>query len=82
MSPGVDEIQAEILKYGGEAVREQVYRLVRDIWINERTPEEWSTTVLCPIHKKGDKLTCENYKGIALLSLQCVKYYLLPLIED
>jgi hypothetical protein len=51
-SPGVDEIQAEILKYGGEALREQVYRLIRDTWINESMPEEWSTAVLCPIHKK------------------------------
>jgi hypothetical protein len=48
----VDEIQAEIIKYGGEAVREQVYRLIRDIWINERMPEECRMVVLCPIHKK------------------------------
>jgi sorting nexin-29 len=32
-------------------------------------PEEWSIAVLCPIHKKGNKSDCENYRGIALLGV-------------
>jgi sorting nexin-29 len=32
-------------------------------------PEECSITVLCPIHKKGNKLDCENYRGTALLGV-------------
>lgn len=34
-------------------------------------PEEWRKSVIYPIHKKGDKLKCENYGGISLL---CVSY--------
>jgi hypothetical protein len=39
MSLGVDEIQAGILKYGGQAVREQVYTRYMDKWKDARGME-------------------------------------------
>jgi hypothetical protein len=32
----------------------------------ERIPEEWKETIMVPKHKRGDRGTCENYRGIAL----------------
>ena len=32
-------------------------------------PEEWNIALLFPIHKKGSKLRCENYRGISLLNV-------------
>jgi len=40
--------------------------LVRQIWEEERIPEEWKETIIVPIHKRGDRDRCKNYRGIAL----------------
>lgn len=50
------------------------------IWSNEELPTEWKTEVLCPIHKRGNKQDCNNYRGIALLNVtykvfsNCITY--------
>jgi len=44
----------------------RIYELVRQIWEEERIPEEWKETIIVPIHKRGDRARCENYRGIAL----------------
>ena len=43
-----------------------MYELVRQICEAERLLEVWKETIIVPIHKTGDRDTCENYKGIAL----------------
>jgi len=43
-----------------------VYELVKQIWEEERIPEEWKETIIVPVNKRGDRDRCENYRGIAL----------------
>ena len=66
-SPGADNIPAELGKGGGEVLEVKLYDLLILIWRNEIMPDQWGEGVLLPIHKKGDKLVCSNYRGICLL---------------
>ena len=61
-----DGIYLELIKYGGNKLMNRTYELVRQIWEEERIPEEWKETIIVPIHKTGDRDRCENYRGIAL----------------
>jgi hypothetical protein len=36
------------------------------MWEEERIPEVLKETIIVPIHKRGDRDRCENYRGIAL----------------
>jgi hypothetical protein len=31
-------------------------------------PDQWKESIIVPIHKKGDKTNCNNYRGLSLLS--------------
>jgi len=63
---GTDGIYLELIKYGGNKLLNKMYELVRQIWEEERTREEWTETIIVPIHKRGDRDRCENYRRIAL----------------
>ena len=39
---GVDEISAEMLKYGGESVTEWIHRICQMPWEQERILEDWT----------------------------------------
>jgi uncharacterized protein YqeY len=62
---GTDGIHLELIKYGGDKLLNRMYELVRHIWEEERIPEEWKETIIVPIHKRGDRDRCEDYRGIS-----------------
>jgi hypothetical protein len=61
-----DGIHPEFIKYIENKLLNRTYELVRQIWKEERIPEKWKKTIIVPIHKRGDRDRCENYRGIAL----------------
>jgi len=66
-SPGIDQIPAELIKAGGRTIHLEIRKLIISIWKKEKLPEEWKESIILPIHKKGDKTDCNNYRGISLL---------------
>jgi hypothetical protein len=66
-SPGLDQIPMELIKTGGRTIRCAIHKLIVSIWNKKGLPEEWKESIIVPIHKKGDKTGCNNYRGISLL---------------
>jgi len=45
-----------------------IYRICHRVWLVEVLPETWNEAIIIPLHKKGDKTECSNYRGISLLN--------------
>jgi hypothetical protein len=67
-SPGTDQIPAELIKVGGKTLCSEVHKLICSVWNKEELPQQWKESIFVPVHKKGDKTDCNNYRGISLLS--------------
>ncbi len=65
---GPDNIAAELLKHGGPELAKALHQVVMQIWRAEQLPAELLEGAIVAIHKKGDKLMCENYRGVCLLN--------------
>ena len=55
ISPGIDQIPAELIKEGGRTIRYQIHKLIVSLWNKEELPVEQKESIIVPIHKKGDK---------------------------
>ena len=60
-------VPTELIKAGGRTICGAIHKLIIAIWNKEELPEEWKESVIVPIHKKGEKTECNNYRGISLL---------------
>jgi len=65
-SPDIDQIPAELIKEGRRTICLEIYKLMISIWKKEKLPEEWKESIIIPIHKKGEKTDCSNYRGMSL----------------
>ena len=62
--PGIDEIQAEILKADVEITANAFLPLFVNVWIDETLPADWMQGIIVKIPKKGDLSECRNWRGI------------------
>jgi len=65
---GPDNIPAELMKYGGKKMHMSILKICQKIWEEEQILEDLKKARIIPIHKKGDKTECGNYRGISLLN--------------
>ncbi|KAL8609487.1 hypothetical protein ACOMHN_038009 [Nucella lapillus] len=69
-APGPDAIPAEVYKMGGETIRNQPRSLFQSMWKQEHLPQEFRDATIVHIYKrKGNRQSCDNHRGIFLLSI-------------
>jgi hypothetical protein len=52
---------------GGELLLSVIHKLINSVWNKEELPEQWKESIIVPVHKKGEKTDCNNYRGISML---------------
>jgi hypothetical protein len=67
-SPDSDEIPAELIQAGGKMLLSVIRKLINSIWNKEELTDQWKESILVPVHKKGYKTDCNDYRGISQLS--------------
>ena len=73
-APGHSGITAPLLKHAGPAVVQWLHRCMAAAWESGQAPAAWKRAMLVPIHKKGDRLDPDNYRGVTLLEVMGKAY--------
>ncbi|XP_074662637.1 uncharacterized protein LOC141915124 [Tubulanus polymorphus] len=63
-SPGVDNIPAELLVHGGLPVIE----ICNKVMETGEWPDDWTTSIVLPLPKKGNSQKCEDHRTISFIS--------------
>jgi len=68
---GIDNIVAEIIRWGDTNTSEVLAYLCNYVWEAESVPEDWVKGLIFPFFKggNGSRLDPQNYRGITLLSV-------------
>ena len=68
-APGIDNIQAELLKADTDYASTKVNEIIDIVWRDEKTPRYWRKGLTVKLPKKGNLKECKNWRGITLLSV-------------
>ena len=67
-SPGDDNIPAELIKNGGEAMISALTIICNNIWETGEWPTPWTKSMIITLPKKENLKICNNYRTISLIS--------------
>ena len=67
-SAGVDNIPAELVQAGGEAMIDILTAICNKIWKTGEWPTTWTQPLVIRLSKKGNLQLCQNYRTISLIS--------------
>ena len=77
---GEDDIPPEFWIHGGPKLIDELTLLLQRVWSREEIPKCWRMATVLPLHKKGDRADCKNYRGISLIDI-AVKILEIILVE-
>lgn len=67
-APGIDGLQAEMLKNAGEEAKDRLFKLICRIYETGNLPKDFKRNIILTIPKKSGADKCENYRTISLTS--------------
>ena len=67
-SAGMDNIPAELVQAGGEAMIDILTAIYNKIWKTGEWPTTWTQSLVITLPKKGNLQLCLNYRTISLIS--------------
>ena len=67
-SAGMDNIPAELVQAGGEAMTDILTAICNKIWRTGEWPTTWIQSLVITLPKKGNLQLCQNYRTISLIS--------------
>ena len=70
-SPGPDQIYPKLLKEAAEEVASPLHTIFTKSLQDGKLPDAWKIAQVCPIHKKGSRSSCNNYRPVSLTSIVC-----------
>ena len=65
-SSGPGGISVELIKYGGDRLKERIRKLIDRVIKCCKIPKEWKISHISSIYKKGDRRDPKNYRGISV----------------
>lgn len=71
---GIDGLSGEFFVYGADIMSLPLFHLFERINEQLRIPRDWTTALIVPVYKKGNKLDIRNYRPIALTCV-CRRLY-------
>ena len=67
-SAGMDNIPAELVQAGGEAMIDILTTICNKIWKTGEWPTTWTQSPVITLPKKGNLQLCQNYRTVSLSS--------------
>ena len=64
----MDNIPAELVQTGEEAMTDILTAICNKIWKTGELPSTWTQSLVITLPKKGNLQLCQNYRTISLIS--------------
>uniref|UniRef100_A0A8D8YQU9 Craniofacial development protein 2 n=1 Tax=Cacopsylla melanoneura TaxID=428564 RepID=A0A8D8YQU9_9HEMI len=72
-TPGVDNINSELIKYAGEKLQDEIYNLTSTIYNTGTVPKDFTQSNIVTLPKTAGADKCENFRTLSLIRTPCFK---------